>query len=48
MDKGLEVFNFCVNNYLGLFFYLDVIKVVKEVIDIYGFGMFSVCFICGI
>lgn len=46
-DDGCKVLNFCVNNYLGLVDYLDLIQVVKDVFDIYGFGMVLVCFICG-
>lgn len=46
-DKGLEVLNFCANNYLGLSSHPDVIKAAKEAIDTHGFGMSSVRFICG-
>lgn len=42
------VINFCVNNYLGLVNYLELIVVVKFGMDSYGFGMVLVCFICGI
>lgn len=46
-DKGLEVLNFCANNYLGLSSHPDVIEAAKAAIDTHGFGMSSVRFICG-
>ncbi|MDX1939789.1 MAG: glycine C-acetyltransferase [Saprospiraceae bacterium] len=46
-DKGLEVLNFCANNYLGLSSHPEVIKAAKEAIDTHGFGLSSVRFICG-
>ncbi len=46
-NKGLEVLNFCANNYLGLSSHPEVIKAAKEVIDSHGYGMSSVRFICG-
>lgn len=46
-DQGLEVLNFCANNYLGLSSHPDVIKAAHEAIDSHGFGMSSVRFICG-
>lgn len=46
-DKGMEVLNFCANNYLGLSSHPEVIKAAKEAIDQYGFGLSSVRFICG-
>lgn len=46
-DKGLEVLNFCANNYLGLSSNPAVIQAAKEAIDTHGFGMSSVRFICG-
>lgn len=46
-DKGLEVLNFCANNYLGLSSHDDVIAAAKQAIDTHGFGMSSVRFICG-
>jgi len=46
-DKGLEVLNFCANNYLGLSSNSDVISAAKKAIDTHGFGMSSVRFICG-
>lgn len=46
-DKGIEVLNFCANNYLGLSSHPDVIQAAHEAIDKYGFGMSSVRFICG-
>ncbi len=46
-DKGMEVLNFCANNYLGLSSDSRVIETAKEAIDTHGFGMSSVRFICG-
>ncbi len=46
-DKGLEVLNFCANNYLGLSSHPEVIAAAKEAIDTHGFGLSSVRFICG-
>ncbi|MFN7117008.1 MAG: glycine C-acetyltransferase, partial [Saprospiraceae bacterium] len=46
-DKGLEVLNFCANNYLGLSAHPEVIQAAKEAIDTHGFGLSSVRFICG-
>jgi len=46
-DAGLEVLNFCANNYLGLSSHPSVIEAAKEAIDTHGFGMSSVRFICG-
>ena len=46
-DQGLDVLNFCANNYLGLSSHPDVIEAAKEAIDTHGFGLSSVRFICG-
>ena len=46
-DDGLEVINFCANNYLGLSSHPKVIEAAKKSIDQYGYGMSSVRFICG-
>jgi glycine C-acetyltransferase len=46
-DRGLEVLNFCANNYLGLSSHPKVIEAAKEAIDTHGFGLSSVRFICG-
>ncbi|MBX2926677.1 MAG: glycine C-acetyltransferase [Saprospiraceae bacterium] len=46
-DQGMEVLNFCANNYLGLSSHPEVIKAAKAAIDTHGFGMSSVRFICG-
>lgn len=45
--NGLEVINFCANNYLGLSSHQRVIDAAKNAIDTHGFGMSSVRFICG-
>ena len=46
-DQGLEVLNFCANNYLGLSAHPEVIEAAKAAIDSHGFGLSSVRFICG-
>lgn len=46
-DRGLDVLNFCANNYLGLSAHPEVIEAAKEAIDTHGFGLSSVRFICG-
>lgn len=45
--EGLEVINFCANNYLGLSSHPKVIAAAKKAIDSHGYGMSSVRFICG-
>ncbi len=45
--RGMEVLNFCANNYLGLSSHPDVIAAAKATIDTHGFGLSSVRFICG-
>jgi len=45
--NGMEVLNFCANNYLGLANHPALMTAAKEAIDKYGFGMASVRFICG-
>ncbi|MEO6548506.1 MAG: glycine C-acetyltransferase [Ferruginibacter sp.] len=44
---GKNVINFCANNYLGLSSHPKVTAAAKKYIDIRGFGMSSVRFICG-
>ena len=44
---GKNVLNFCANNYLGLSSHPKVIAAAKKYIDIRGYGMSSVRFICG-
>ncbi|MBK8566269.1 MAG: glycine C-acetyltransferase [Saprospiraceae bacterium] len=46
-DQGLEVLNFCANNYLGLSAHPKVIEAAHEAIKTHGFGLSSVRFICG-
>jgi glycine C-acetyltransferase len=46
-SDGLEVINFCANNYLGLSSHPRVIEAAKNTIDTHGYGMSSVRFICG-
>ena len=47
INDGEEVLNFCANNYLGLSDNPRLIKAAKEAMDMRGFGMSSVRFICG-
>ncbi|MBT5645709.1 MAG: aminotransferase class I/II-fold pyridoxal phosphate-dependent enzyme, partial [Polaribacter sp.] len=47
ITTGEEVLNFCANNYLGLSNHPEVIQAAKDAMDIHGFGMSSVRFICG-
>lgn len=42
-----QAINFCANNYLGLADNAELIKVGKQALDKYGYGMASVRFICG-
>lgn len=44
---GMEVLNFCANNYLGLSNHPDLIRAANEAMEDHGFGMSSVRFICG-
>ncbi|MBP6430297.1 MAG: glycine C-acetyltransferase [Ferruginibacter sp.] len=44
---GKNVLNFCANNYLGLSSHPKVIEAAKKYIDLRGYGMSSVRFICG-
>ena len=44
---GLNVLNFCANNYLGLSNNPDLIAEAKKTLDSHGYGMSSVRFICG-
>lgn len=45
-DEG-DVLNFCANNYLGLADNKELIQAAKDEMDIRGYGMSSVRFICG-
>lgn len=44
---GKQVLNFCANNYLGLSDHPRLIEAAKNAMDIRGYGMSSVRFICG-
>ena len=44
---GKNVINFCANNYLGLSAHPKVVAAAKKYIDIRGYGLSSVRFICG-
>jgi len=41
------VLNFCANNYLGLSSHPDVVAAARAALDVHGYGMSSVRFICG-
>jgi glycine C-acetyltransferase len=45
--NGTTVLNFCANNYLGLSAHPKVLEAAKKYIDLRGYGMSSVRFICG-
>jgi len=45
--SGVEVINFCANNYLGLANHPALIAEAKAAVEKYGFGLSSVRFICG-
>ncbi|MBN2170024.1 MAG: glycine C-acetyltransferase [Candidatus Krumholzibacteriota bacterium] len=47
LDSGVEVLNFCANNYLGLANNPDIVRAAKAGMDTHGFGLSSVRFICG-
>lgn len=47
ISNGKKVLNLCANNYLGLADHPEVIAAAKAGVDMYGFGMASVRFICG-
>ena len=44
---GVDVLNFCANNYLGLANHPAIILAAKQAMDVWGFGLASVRFICG-
>jgi glycine C-acetyltransferase len=44
---GREVINLCANNYLGLANHPQIISAAKEALDLWGYGLASVRFICG-
>ena len=47
VNDGIEVLNFCANNYLGLSDHPRLIEAAKKAMDTRGYGMSSVRFICG-
>src|ERR1700754_1729075 len=47
MVNGKKVLNFCANNYLGLSSHPKVIEAAHKAVDVRGYGMSSVRFICG-
>ena len=44
---GKKVLNFCANNYLGLSDHPRLVEAAKKMMDVRGYGMSSVRFICG-
>lgn len=44
---GVDLLNFCANNYLGLADSVDLVEAAKDALDRWGYGMASVRFICG-
>ncbi|MEO0085431.1 MAG: glycine C-acetyltransferase [candidate division WOR-3 bacterium] len=46
-DPQKKVVNFCANNYLGLSSHPETLKAAHAALDIWGYGMSSVRFICG-
>ena len=44
---GLDVLNFCANNYLGLSNNEHIVDAARKALVSYGYGMSSVRFICG-
>ncbi len=46
-DGTKHVINLCANNYLGLSSHPEVIKAAKKYVDLRGYGLSSVRFICG-
>lgn len=47
VEGGVDVLNFCANNYLGLADNPELIQAAKDKMDERGYGMASVRFICG-
>jgi glycine C-acetyltransferase len=47
LESGEEVLNFCANNYLGLSDHPDLIAAARQAMEMRGYGMSSVRFICG-
>lgn len=47
VEGGVDVVNFCANNYLGLADNRELIQAAKQCMDERGYGMASVRFICG-
>jgi len=44
---GIDLLNFCANNYLGLADSADLVDAAKDALDRWGYGVASVRFICG-
>ncbi len=47
LADGREAINFCANNYLGLSNHPALVDAARRALEIYGYGMSSVRFICG-
>jgi glycine C-acetyltransferase len=46
-ERAAPVLNFCANNYLGLSAHPRVVAAARAALDVYGYGLSSVRFICG-
>ncbi|CAN5393481.1 glycine C-acetyltransferase [soil metagenome] len=44
---GREVLNMCANNYLGLSDHPEIVEAARKSLDVWGYGLSSVRFICG-
>ncbi len=47
LRDGVELLNFCANNYLGLADHPEVLAAARDALERWGFGLASVRFICG-
>ncbi len=47
LEDGSTVLNLCANNYLGLANHPELVEAAKRALDVHGYGMASVRFICG-
>ena len=47
VNHEMDVINFCANNYLGLANHPQIVDAAKQGLEMHGFGMASVRFICG-
>jgi glycine C-acetyltransferase len=47
LADGRRVLNMCANNYLGLSSHPAIVKAARDALDVWGYGVSSVRFICG-